>query len=86
MENEKTIAELDNNVANGNTKCDLAISRSLVMNGTKLPGVSKFMVDYDVDQTITKVTMVMCIKKNSLKVSSDTISFETVTEPKVVVA
>ena len=32
------------------------------------------------------IAMVMCIKKNSLKVSSDTISFETVTEPKVVVA
>lgn len=70
--------ELDDNFVNAKTISDLVIGKSLVMNGDKIGGVSRFMVDYDVENTVTKVTMTMVIKRDSLKIEPRRISFDTV--------
>jgi len=85
MDNEKDIEkELDDKFVNSNTRSDLVIGKCLVMNGEKLGGVSRFMVDYDVDNTVTKVTMTMVIKRDSLKIEPNRISFDTVNSKETV--
>ena len=57
--------------------CDLAIDKSIIMDGKKMGGVSRLFVDYDCNETVTKVTMTMCIKNRSLKIRAHQVSFET---------
>ena len=78
------VKELNDKSANANTKCDVAFGRVLIMNGEKLGGVSRFMMDYDVDNTVTKVTMTMVIKRDSLKIEPNRISFDTVNSKETV--
>ena len=58
------------------TLSDLVYTKSVYMNGKKLSGVQSVNIDYDIERPTTRVTISMVIKRDSLKIESDKISFE----------
>lgn len=60
------------------TKSDLVINKTLYFNGKKLSGVQRVEFDYDINKAVTVAKVHMVIKRGSLKISDDTISFDEV--------
>jgi hypothetical protein len=58
------------------TKCDLAAFKTVRMNGMKLGGVSAVSINYDMDKQVTEVVLKMAIKKESMKIDGDSVSFD----------
>ncbi len=58
------------------TLTDLAITKSVYMNGRKFGGVHRIQVDYDISSPNTKVHLTLTIKKDSLKIEDNKISFD----------
>ena len=56
---------------------DAAMNKSVYMNGEKLGGVTVCSIAWDMDKIVTKVTLECCVKKDSLIITENTISFHT---------
>jgi sporulation protein YlmC with PRC-barrel domain len=61
-----------------NTKSDVAYCKILSIDGKKVGGVQQVVFDYDVDKVVTHVTLRMAVKKESVFINKNNISFETV--------
>ena len=61
------------------TQSDLVYTKSVYMNGRRLAGVQSVNIDYDIEHPTTRVTISMVIKRDSLKIEADKISFDEVT-------
>jgi len=61
------------------TQSDLVYTKAVYMNGKKLSGVQSINIDYDIERPTTRVTVSMVVKRDSLKIEADKISFDEVT-------
>lgn len=68
--------EEGNNLPDPKTVCDLVYNKSVIVNGKKLGGCTAVTVCWDIDHAPTQVTLKCVIKKDSLVVTKDTISFD----------
>ena len=68
----------DPELKNTKTLSDLVYTKSIYINGHKLSGVQSVNIDYDISRPITLVTISMAVKRDSLKIESDKISFDEV--------
>jgi hypothetical protein len=59
---------------------DTTRNKSVIMNGMKIPGVMTVGINADVDDGITRVTLTMCIRKDSLVWDKDAIRFHTISD------
>lgn len=60
------------------TRCDSVYSKSVYFNGKKLSGVQAINISYDIADVVTLVTVKFAIKRDSLQITKDKVSFEEV--------
>lgn len=60
------------------TQSDLVYTKAVYMNGKKLSGVQSVNVNYDIERPTTRVTISMVVKRDSLRIETDKISFDEV--------
>lgn len=64
------------------TMSETSLDKRVVMNGQVMPGVHKVSIEYGVEKPVVVVTLTMQIKRGSLSVEGNTVSFDTVSVPK----
>ena len=60
------------------TKSDIVLTKSVYMNGKKLAGVQSVNIDYDIDKIVTQVHLTMVVKRDSIQITENKISFDEV--------